>query len=224
MYQPSQFRIEDDAELRAAMKAAPFATLVTAIDGTPTADHLPMLFSAGDGDRYAGRLRGHIARGNPLVHRLGVDVDSGSGFGSGSDGLSALAIFHGPQAYITPSWYPAKQEHGKVVPTWNYEVVHVHGRLRLIDDPAWLREVVGALTERFESDRPSPWSIDDAPADFIGKMCRAIVGVELTIERIVGKRKASQHKPIEERQAIFQGLQVESGYSREQARTLSGTE
>lgn len=209
MYQPSQFRLEDAKTLELAIKQSPLATLITrSAEGGLTADHLPLLFESADGEPAAGRLCGHIARANPLT--------------STAFDHQALAIFHGPQAYITPSWYPAKREHGKVVPTWNYEVVHVHGRMRLIDDPAWLYAVVGSLTRRFESERSLPWSIDDAPADFIAKMCRAIVGVELTIERVEGKRKASQHKPIEERQAIFRGLQAEYGYSEDQARCLSG--
>ncbi|WP_110657304.1 FMN-binding negative transcriptional regulator [Salinicola halimionae] len=213
MYQPSQFRVDDTDALGQAIDQAPFATLITqSQEEGLTADHLPLLFEP-DGDGAAsGTLRGHIARGNPLAKVMA----------NGAETISALAIFHGPQGYITPSWYPAKREHGKVVPTWNYQVVHAHGRLRLIDDPEWLRGIVGRLTQRFERGRPSPWSITDAPEDYIAGMCRAIIGVELTIERLEGKRKASQHKPLEEREAIFHGLQVEYGYDISEARTLSG--
>lgn len=209
MYQPSHFRLDDAETLQLTIEQSPFATLVThGAESGLTADHLPLLFEPAEGNLSGGRLRGHIARANPLASRA---FDH-----------RALAIFHGPQAYITPSWYPAKKAHGRVVPTWNYEVVHVHGRLHLIDDPAWLYGVVGALTERFERERALPWSIDDAPADFITKMCRAIVGVELTIQRIEGKRKASQNKPTEEREAIFQGLRGEYGHTVADATILSG--
>lgn len=208
MYRPRQFRMDDPALLRCVIEAHPFATLITqAGNGELTADHLPLLL-APDGTRTDAVLRGHIARANPLS--------------SATVEQQALAIFHGPQAYITPSWYPAKREHGKVVPTWNYQVVHAHCQLRLVDDPAWLKMLVTDLTMRFERDRETPWKVDDAPAGFIDKMCRAIVGIELTIERLEGKHKASQHKPLEERTAIFKGLQKEYGYSEADSRCLSG--
>ena len=214
MSQPSQFRLDEPDALRQAIDQAPFATLVTQSEkGEFTADHLPLLFEAADGGPSPGTLRGHIARANPLAPgRLDCQTLD----------CQALAIFHGPQAYITPSWYPAKREHGKVVPTWNYQVVHAHGRLRLIDDADWLKKLVTELTNRFERDRETPWAVNDAPADFIDKMCRAIIGVELTIERLEGKRKASQHKPMEEREAILRGLRDESGYDDDAARCLSG--
>lgn len=213
MYQPSQFRLDDTDALRQAIDQAPFATLITrSQEGELAADHLPLLFDPNGDGPSPGTLRGHIARGNPLAREVANGVEA----------ISALAIFHGPQAYITPSWYPAKREHGKVVPTWNYQVVHAHGRLRLIDEPEWLQGIVGRLTQRFERDRPSPWSIDDAPPDYIAGMCRAIIGVELTIERLEGKRKASQHKPLEERESILRGLRDETGYDDAASRCLSG--
>ncbi|OLO04689.1 FMN-binding negative transcriptional regulator [Salinicola socius] len=213
MYQPSHFRIDDAETLQLTIEQSPFATLVThGADSGLTADHLPLLFEPANDGATPATLLGHIARGNPLARELK----------NGSDTRSALAIFHGPHAYITPSWYPAKRDHGKVVPTWNYQVVHAHCRLRLIDDPEWLKRLVGRLTLRFERDRPSPWPIDDAPDDYIAGMCRAIMGIELTIERLEGKRKASQHKPISERESIYRGLQVEYGYPDDAARYLSG--
>lgn len=209
MYQPKQFRLDDPDALKQAIDQAPFATLITHGGETGlAADHLPLLFEAADGGSSPRTLRGHIARANPLASAC---VDR-----------QALAIFHGPQAYITPSWYPAKREHGKVVPTWNYQVVHAHCQLRLIDDPDWLKALVTELTNRFERDRESPWAVNDAPADFIDKMCRAIIGVELTIERLEGKRKASQHKPMEEREAILRGLRNEYGYDDADSLCLSG--
>ncbi|WP_280539014.1 FMN-binding negative transcriptional regulator [Chromohalobacter sp. 11-W] len=213
MYQPSQFRLDGRDECRRIIEAAPFATLVTRdASGELSADHLPLLLAPAEDECASDILLGHIARANPLVRELESPLD----------GIEALVIFHGPQAYITPSWYPAKREHGKVVPTWNYQVVHAHGRLRLIDDPHWLVETVTALTERFEGKRERPWRVEDAPDDYIAAMCRAIVGIEITVDRLEGKRKASQHKPVEERQAIYGGLRDEYGYSEGDAACLSG--
>ncbi|GHB21626.1 FMN-binding negative transcriptional regulator [Salinicola rhizosphaerae] len=208
MYHPGQFRLGDTEEIRKLIERFPFANLITqSATGEIQADHLPLVpapaWASGN-----QTLWGHIARANPLA----ADTDE----------RPAMAIFHGAQTYITPSWYPAKREHGKVVPTWNYEIVHVRGRLRLIDDPAWLQRAVGHLTDRFESERDMPWSIDDAPADFIGKLCHAIVGLELTIERVEGKRKASQHKSLEERESIRRGLVDERGFDAMKAARLSG--
>ncbi|MCK0751486.1 FMN-binding negative transcriptional regulator [Chromohalobacter japonicus] len=213
MYQPPQFLIDGRAECQRIIEAAPFATLVTRdASGELSADHLPLLLAPAGDASSSDTLIGHIARANPLVRELESPLD----------GIGALVIFHGPQAYITPSWYPAKREHGKVVPTWNYQVVHAHGRLRLIDDPHWLREMVTALTERFEGERERPWRVEDAPDDYIAAMCRAIVGIEITVDRLEGKRKASQHKSLDERRAIHQGLQDEYGYGEQDAACLSG--
>ena len=213
MHQPSRFRMEQRDDCHRVIAEAPFATLVTNLaDGQLSADHLPLLLQPAEDDRSRDRLIGHVARANPLVPCLEAGIDGGD----------ALAIFHGPHAYVTPSWYPAKREHGKVVPTWNYQVVHVHGRLRLIDDPDWVLDMVTALTERFEGGRSSPWRVEDAPEDYIAGMCRAIVGIELTIERISGKHKASQHKSPEERNAIREGLCREYGRTEWEAACLSG--
>ncbi|GHE20258.1 FMN-binding negative transcriptional regulator [Halomonas urumqiensis] len=213
MHWPVQFRMQEHAACHRLIGTAPFATLISTIPGAQlNADHLPLLLMPASDDQGQDRLVGHIARANPLTKHLGSAVDH----------VEALAIFHGPHAYITPSWYPAKREHGKVVPTWNYQVVHAHGRLRLIDDTDWLRDVVTALTERFEGDRQSPWRVSDAPDEYLAAMCRAIVGVEITIERLEGKHKASQHKPLAERQAIQRGLRVEYGYGDQDAACLSG--
>lgn len=206
MYLPAQFVLSGPDALHAVIAANPFSTLVTTGPEGLASDHLPLLFEPTEDGR--GVLRGHIARANDLWR---------------SGERDALAIFHGPQAYITPSWYPDKQQHGRVVPTWNYQVAHAHGRLRFIEDPAWLRQNVGALVERFESQRTAPWALEDAPDDYIEGMCRAIVGVELTITRLTGKHKASQHKSREEREAIRQGLQEEYGVDAEDAVCLSGT-
>ncbi|WP_110666612.1 FMN-binding negative transcriptional regulator [Salinicola halophilus] len=211
MHQPRQFRIGDPSALAQAIDDAPFATLITSgRDGGIDADHLPLLRDASAMAAAGERLLGHVALANPLAERLN---EAGA--------IEAMAIFHGPQAYITPTWYPAKREHGRVVPTWNYQVVHVHGVVKRIDDADWLDAHVKSLTERFERAQPSPWSVTDAPSDFVAKLCGAIVGVELVITRIEGKRKASQHKPLAERQAIRRGLRAQ-GHSEDDARCLSG--
>ncbi|QJQ95624.1 MULTISPECIES: FMN-binding negative transcriptional regulator [Halomonadaceae] len=205
MYLPAQFALADPDALHAAIAAFPFSTLVTIGHEGITANHLPLLLEPNDGG--TGVLCGHVARASELW-RMGEQ--------------DALAIFHGPQAYITPSWYPDKQKHGRVVPTWNYQVVHAHGRLRFIEDSDWLRGVVGKLTDHFESRRPTPWRLEDAPEAYIDGMCRAVVGVELTITRLTGKHKASQHKSLEERNAIREGLQEEYGVTGADAACLSG--
>ncbi|OHV08649.1 FMN-binding negative transcriptional regulator [Kushneria phosphatilytica] len=205
MYLPCHFTLDDPLALQATMHAQPFATLVTITNAGLTVDHLPLLFDPNDAEH--GVLRGHIARANPLWRE---------------DILEALAIFHGPQHYITPAWYPAKREHGRVVPTWNYLVVHARGRLAFIEDPGWLKAHVAALAVCFEKHRAQPWSIADAPQEYIDGMCRGIIGLELTITGLTGKHKASQHRDEGERTAIYAGLQEEYGLDADDAATLIG--
>ena len=119
---------------------------------------------------------------------------------------AALVIFQGVEAYISPSWYPTKQAHGRVVPTWNYEVVHVYGRLVWHEDRAWLRAQIGELTRQFEAGRPDPWSVEDAPADHIERLLAGIVGVEIAIDRIEAKRKLSQNRSDADRLGAADGL------------------
>jgi transcriptional regulator len=140
-----------------------------------------------------GTLRGHVARANPLWQEF-------------ADGGEVLAIFHGPQAYVSPSWYPSKAEHGKVVPTWNYAVVHARGPLAVIDDPAWLRAFVGSLTAAHEAGRQPPWAVDDAPPEFVDQMLGAIVGFEIAITSLVGKWKASPNRSASDRTGVIDGL------------------
>ncbi|SDL20069.1 negative transcriptional regulator, PaiB family [Modicisalibacter muralis] len=207
MYLPKQFRETRASALHALIERHPFATLVTQGSDGLDADHLPFVLDADSGEH--GRLRGHVARANPLWKSV-------------SDNADVLVVFQGPQAYITPSWYPAKREHGKVVPTWNYGFVHAHGRIRFIEDADWLYRLVDDLTNAHEAGREAPWHVQDAPADYIAKMSRAIVGVEIEITRLVGKWKASQHKPDDERQGIERGLHEESGLSRRDSGYLAG--
>ncbi|CAD5374616.1 Transcriptional regulator [Rubrivivax sp. A210] len=187
MYQPAHFRQEDGAALVALMQAHPLAALVSVQDGEPTADHIPLQY-----DEAAQVLRGHVARANPLWRAAA--------------GQPVLAIFRGAQAYVSPSWYPSKAEHHKVVPTWNYAVVHAHGRLRAVDDAPWLHELVSGLTARHETGRPTPWAVGDAPADFIQQMLAAIVGIEIAVERLEGKFKLSQNKSAADRAGVAAGM------------------
>ncbi|MEN9543984.1 MAG: hypothetical protein RLZZ598_817 [Pseudomonadota bacterium] len=175
MYQPTHFRIDDRATLHGLMQTHPLATLVASTADGLIANHLPLML-----DAARGVLTGHVARANPLWQ---TPLQG-----------QALAVFQGPQAYISPSAYPSKAEHGKVVPTWNYAVVHVHGRLRFFDDGDELRALVSRLTHLHEAARPQPWQVSDAPADYIATMLRAIIGFELGIERIEGKWKVSQNR------------------------------
>jgi transcriptional regulator len=186
MYAPAAFAITDPAELAAAMARAPLATLVVSTGQGLEAAHLPMLH-----DAEAGTLVGHLARQNPVAAL--------------ADG-PAMAIFGAASAYVSPSFYPSKAEHGRVVPTWNYETVHVHGRLERFDDPDHLRAVVAALTDRFEADRPTPWSVDDAPEVYVAGMLGAIVGVRLVIERMEGVRKLSQNRSASDKAGVREGL------------------
>lgn len=190
MYLPAHFEEARSEVLHALMREHPFATLVTQGATGLTADHLPLHFTAATGPR--GALHGHVARGN----RLWQDAAE----------REVLAIFHGPQAYVTPSWYATKREHGKAVPTWNYVVVHARGRLRVIDDPAWLRRQLEILVAEHEAGFAEPWRIGDAPPDYIEKMLAAVVGIEIGIADLTGKWKISQNQPEINRTGVVAGL------------------
>lgn len=191
MYCPAHFAETDVAALHALIRERPLATLVTMSENGLAADQIPLLLeTAADGTSV---LRGHVARANPVWTTLRSEIE-------------ALAVFHGPEAYITPSWYPTKREHGKAVPTWNYTVAHARGPLRVVQEADWLRRQVDALTQRQESAFTEPWAVSDAPDDYVEKMLAAIVGIELTITSLEGKRKASQNQPAGNRAGIVAGL------------------
>jgi len=190
MYLPVQFEENRVEVLHALMRAHPFATLVSHGTDGLTADHLPLHLAAEIAPH--GALQGHVARANPLWQQA-ADTD-------------VLVVFQGPQTYVTPSWYATKREHGKVVPTWNYVVVHARGRLRVIDDPAWLRAQLEALVASHEAGFAEPWQIADAPPDYIDKMLTAIVGIEIAITRLTGKWKISQNQPAANRAGVVAGL------------------
>ena len=190
MYLPAHFAQHDTAALHALMAAHPLATLVTpGPDGT-TADLVPL--HRHTTPTGATELRGHVARANPLWRQ--------------AHGQPVLALFHGPQAYVTPSWYASKPRHGKVVPTWNYTVVQARGTLHAVDDAPWLRELVGLLTDTHEAPRPQPWAVDDAPADYVQQMLRAIVGIRIEVAELLGKWKVSQNRDEADRDGVAQGL------------------
>ena len=155
------------------------------------ANHIPLHLSPDPAP--FGILRGHVARANPLYTEGLHDGD-------------VLAIFQGPDAYITPSWYATKQEHGKVVPTWNYAVVHAHANIRFMEEPAWILAHLKGLTEHNEQSFAEPWAVSDAPEEYVAKLVRAIVGIELTITRIVGKWKVSQNQPPANQAGVVDGL------------------
>jgi transcriptional regulator len=191
MYQVGAFREERVDVMHALMRSHRLATLVTVHDGLPEANHLPLLIDAEPLPN--GTLRGHVARANPLWRQA-------------HHGREALVIFQGPQAYVTPSWYPSKRETGQVVPTWNYAVVHAHGPLIVRDDRDWLRDLVTRLTDQQEAGLPQPWQVGDAPADYIERMLGAIVGIEIPISRIEGKWKVSQNRVDADRAGVVDGL------------------
>ena len=188
MYTPSAFQL-DQASALALIDAHPLATLVCSNGEGSEVNLLPLLR---EGDSV---LIGHIARANPLWQRF-------------TDGARAVAVFRGAQGYVHPGWYPAKREHGKVVPTWNYEAVVVHGRVYWQHDAATLLSRVEALTRHMETPREAPWQVADAPADYTEALLRAIVGLRIDIERIEAKAKLSQNHPVANREGVIAGLQA----------------
>jgi transcriptional regulator len=191
MYVPPAFRQTDLPALHREIGNCRLATLVSHGENGLQASHLPLLLRPEEG-RY-GTLYGHLARANPHWQVL-------------AEGTEALVMFNGPDAYVSPSWYPAKAEHGKVVPTWNYIAVHAYGRAEVFDDAERLRSLLAGLTERHEGPRPQPWAVDDAPQDYIAGMLRAVVGFALPIERLEGKWKLGQNRSEADRRGVHDGL------------------
>ncbi|EIL94838.1 FMN-binding negative transcriptional regulator [Rhodanobacter spathiphylli] len=189
MYTPKHFHETRIELLHGLIRAYPFAAVVTRGSGGLAANHLPF-------ELVDGVLHGHVARGNELAQQ---------------DGTEVLLIFQGPDGYISPNWYPSKHETGREVPTWNYAVVHVHGRLNVIDDAAWLRRLLETLTDHHEAVQPQPWKVGDAPEDHVEKSLRAIVGLEIGIDRIEGKFKLSQNHPARNRAGVIAGLRERDG-------------
>jgi transcriptional regulator len=192
MYLPKHFEQPDAEAIARLLAAHPLATLAWQSADGLTAEHLPLIFDRGAQDGAHGTLRGHVARANPMWREAA--------------GGAVMAVFQGPQAYVTPSWYPSKAATAKVVPTWNYAVVHAHGTLRVIEDAPWLRTLVTRLTDTHEAPRAHRWQVDDAPADYIAQMLGAIVGIEIEVSRLHGKWKVSQNRSASDRAGVAAGL------------------
>lgn len=204
MYLPSHFEQPDPQAIAALLRAHPLATLVSQGADGLTADHVPLAF-----DAATNTLRGHVARANPVWRH--------------ADGAEVLAVFQGPQAYVSPGWYPGKAETHKVVPTWNYAVAHAHGRLRAVHDAPWLHALVSGLTDAHEAGRAPPWHVTDAPEDFVQQMLRAIVGIEIGVTRLVGKWKVSQNRSEADRLGVAAGLAAGDDESRAMATLVRET-
>jgi transcriptional regulator len=195
MYQPDHFRVEDVPQMQALMRARPFAALISTGPAGLYASHLPTVLKDDGG---CGVIECHLARANPHCKELGEVGE-------------ALMIFNGPDGYVSPNWYPSKAQHGKVVPTWNYAVVHAYGRPEVMNDAAWLRRHVGELTAQQESGEAKPWSLSDAPAAFVDTMLRGIVGFRFAVTRLEGKWKMSQNREPQDRQGVVAGLRRRGG-------------
>ncbi len=195
MYVPGHFEESRVEVLHQLMRAEPFAMLVTMGASGLNANHLP--FELDPAPAPFGTLRGHVSRANEVWRTSDPAID-------------ALVVFQGPQRYITPAWYPTKAETGKVVPTWNYVVVHAYGAPRFIDDPAWLRAHVGRLSAIHEAGRERPWQVSDAPEDYVAAQVRGIVGFELPITRLSGKWKVSQNRGEADRAGVATGLRADA--------------
>jgi transcriptional regulator len=190
MYIPPAFKDDKIANIRATIRDARLANLVTSTADGLVATPLPLLLDESEGPN--GTIYGHVAKANPQWRIPAIG--------------EALAIFMGPEAYVTPSWYVTKQETGKVVPTWNYIAVHAYGAVEFFQDPERLLDVVTRLTNRHETPRENPWAVGDAPADFIAAQLRGIVGLRIPVTRFEGKRKMSQNRPAGDRVGVAAGL------------------
>ena len=192
MYLPTQFAEPRVEELHRIVRDNALCMLVTKTAQGLEAHHLPILLDTEQGDQ--GALIAHVARANPVWQEV-------------QDGDEVLVVFRGVEGYITPNWYPGKQETHRRVPTWNYEVVHAHGTIHVHDDEKFVRGVVAKLTRRHEADQPTPWKMGDAPADYMSEQLRNIVGIEIRITRLEGKRKLNQHHQPQDREGAIRGLE-----------------
>lgn len=192
MYVPHFNAVEDESEIRRMVAAVGTAQLITVGGhGYPAATLLPVLW-------HGDRVIAHMARANDHWRSI-------------TPGSAALLVCTGADAYVSPSWYASKAEHGRVVPTWNYSAVHLSGRVTVHDDPDWVRAAVTALTETHEQPRPHPWAVSDAPEKYLAGQLRAIVGLEVTVERVEGKAKLSQNRSEADQDGVLAGLRAEGG-------------
>jgi transcriptional regulator len=192
MYLPQQFAEPRIEELHRIVRENALGILVRPTGPGFEADHLPFLFEAGH--KGPGTLIAHVARANPVWREM-------------RDGESVLVVFRGVQGYISPNWYPGKHETHRRVPTWNYEIVHAHGTIHVRDDEKFVRGVVARLTRRHEADQPQPWKMSDAPADYLAEQLSHIVGIEIRLMRLEGKRKLNQHHQTPDREGAIRGLE-----------------
>ena len=192
MYIPAHFSVQRPEEMHRIIREHPLGMLVTRAPSGLDANHIPFEFDASAGQH--GVLHAHIARENSLC----------TDFPEGAD---VMVVFRGVEGYISPNWYPSKHETHRQVPTWNYEVVHVHGRLRIIDDEKFIRGIVARLTREHEASEPRPWKMGDAPRDYMEKMVRMIVGIEIEVQRLEGKRKLSQNREARDIEGAMRTLQ-----------------
>ena len=194
MYQPPHFRMDDRETQHALIRENPLGLLISAVPEGPVANAIPFHLDPGFGEK--GRLQAHVARANPQWRAI-------------RDGASVLVVFQGVDAYVTPAWYETKRETGKVVPTWNYAMVQVRGPATVIEDAAWLRTQIEALTRGQEDRRAEPWAVGDAPEDFIASQIKGIIGIEIEIAAIEGKWKVSQNRNAADRRGVIDGLSQE---------------
>lgn len=207
MYLPRHFDETRLPVLHELMRRHPLAAVVARCDERLEANHIPLVLDPSSGPH--GCLRGHIARANPMWQAVAA-------------GAEVLAIFQGPEAYVSPGYYPSKQAHGEVVPTWNYAVVHARGTVSWVHDPAWLLSLVESLTATHEAQQPSPWEVADAPDQYIAKMLEAIVGIEITLTGLQGKFKLSQNRAAADRAGVRAGLRQRGEAGTEEMLQLMG--
>jgi len=194
VYIPTFNEEKDISIMHSLMQAQPLATWIVISNGEIQVNHVPFVLDNSRGE--FGTLMCHVARANPIWRECSSKSDS-------------VIVFQGDDAYITPSWYPGKQEHGKVVPTWNYAVVHARGIPEVIDDKEWLMAHINQLTDIHERQQTQPWKVSDAPDEFIEKLTGAIVGIEIPIRKLEGKWKLGQNRPEPDQQGIIDGLMTQ---------------
>jgi transcriptional regulator len=194
MYVPEHFSVPDIEEMHQLVREHPLGVLIANTPAGLDANHIPFELDAKGGEH--GTLRAHVARANPIWQHI-------------TDGDEVLVVFRGEEAYVTPTWYPSKHEFHKQVPTWNYRVVHLHGKVKVCDDERFVRGMVARLTRTHEASQPAPWKMTDAPAEYIDAMLKAIVGIEIEVTRVVGKFKLSQNRELRDRLSLAQALKAQ---------------
>ncbi|MEQ5840062.1 FMN-binding negative transcriptional regulator [Paraburkholderia acidicola] len=202
MYIPAHFAVPDAEALHRMIREHPLGILIASTPGGLDANHIPFELTPDEGEH--GTLRAHVARSNPIWQ----DV---------KDGDEVMVVFRGEEAYVSPTWFPSKHEFHKQVPTWNYKVVHLHGKIRIRDDERFVRGMVARLTRTHEASLPKPWKMSDAPADYIDTMLKAIVGIEIEVTRITGKFKLSQNRELRDRLSLGEALKAQGDVAMGQA-------